>query len=130
MINQRTSQDPRAKLLLGQLETRYLQFIDQLPKSMQRIALTKETYLGGSSQEPFSGLQEMNPLITRIPWLFWESSNKLGDETFLVIAEAGACMALASVLMAHLADGQITEPGPIILLREAIHGNLPACRNA
>lgn len=108
-------------MLLGQLEARYLGFTKELPESLQQIALSKETYQGDTSQEAFSGLQEMNPIISRIPWLFWEESKKLANEIFLGIAEAGACLALASVLLDHLADKQVPEPGPLILLRQAIY---------
>jgi hypothetical protein len=120
MNDQELIHEPRAENLLGQLETRYSHLIDQLPISLQQIALAESTYLGENTQKPFSGLRAMNPLITRTPWLFWKVFKPLEDEIFLGIAEAGVCMALASVFIDHLVDGQVPEPGPFMLFRQSL----------
>lgn len=112
--------DPRAERLLGQLEARYAQFTHNLPASLSQLAQAESTYLGEFTEAPFSGLRAMNPLITQATWLFWETFKNLEDEILLQLADAGVCMALASVLIDHLADGQVPNPGSLMLLRQSL----------
>lgn len=120
MENRDLSLEPRAEKLLEQFEARYAKFNRHLPPSLRQLAQAESTYLGEITEAPFSGLRAMNPLITRTPWLFWETFKNLEDEILLQLAEAGVCMALASVLIDHLADGQVPNPGSLMLFRQSL----------
>jgi hypothetical protein len=112
-------EDPRASKLLVQLDARYFLFVKTLPPNLQKLALLKRTFTGVQGEETFQGLSSMNPGLTCTPWMFWDLTRDLDDERFLRISEAGGLLVLASVLMDHLSDHQVEEPGEIQLLRQA-----------
>jgi len=115
------TQDSRAARLLESLDAKYFQFADDLPPPFRDMALMESTIVGQPIDEPFQGPSKMNPLIACTPWLFWETYCELDDETFLYIAEAGAFISLASVLMDHLVDGQAEQPEAMALFQRAVY---------
>jgi len=117
----KTPTDARALALLGRLDERYFEFAHSLPPPLYARALQYSTFAGKPSQEPLGGLSRMNAVITCIPWLFWESFRELRDDLFLEIAEAGALLGMASVLLDHLIDEQTQSPGEVALLHQAFY---------
>jgi hypothetical protein len=107
--------------LMEELDQRYFQFVDSLPRPLQELALNKKTFEGQPLEKTFLGLSEMNPLITCPAWLFWNIFEIVEDILFLHIAEAGAFFGLASVLMDQLVDGQTQTPGQVALLHQVFY---------
>ena len=111
----------RAARLLESLDARYFKFANDLPSPLRDVALMEGTIVGQPIDEPFQGPSKINPLITCTPWLFWDTFSGLSDEIFLGISEAGAFIALASVIMDHLVDGQATWPEAMALFHHALY---------
>jgi hypothetical protein len=111
----------RAAALLERLDERYLEFVRSLSPLLAKSAVQYSTFAGRPSQEPLEGLSRMNAVIACIPWLFWESFRQLPDDLFLQTAEAGALFGMASVLVDHLIDGQVGNPGEALLLHQALY---------
>ena len=114
-------QGGRAARLLESLDARYFEFANDLPSPLRDVALMESTIVGQPIDKPFQGPSKINPLIACTPWLFWDTFSELSDETFLCISEAGAFIALASVIMDHLVDGQATWPEAMTLLHHALY---------
>lgn len=117
----KTPTDARALALLGGLDERYSKFAGSLPAPLDECALQYSTFSGKPTQEQLGGLSRMNAVITCIPWLFWESFRQLPDDLFLEIAEAGALLGMASVLLDHLIDEQTESSGQVALLHQALY---------
>jgi len=115
------TQGSRAARLLESLDAGYFQFANDLPPPLRDVALMESTIVGQPIDEPFQGPSKINPLIACTPWLFWDTFSGLSDETFLCISEAGAFIALASVIMDHLVDGQATWPEAMTLFHHALY---------
>ena len=54
------------------------------------------------------------------PWLFWDLFEKLDDDFFLRIAEAGAFWSLSAVVIDHLVDGQSENPPLATLFQQKL----------
>jgi hypothetical protein len=117
----KTPTDAQALALLGGLDERYAAFACSLPAPLDERAVQYSTFAGKPSREPLGGLSRMNAVITCIPWLFWESFRQLPADLFLEIAEAGALLGMASVLLDHLIDEQAESPGEAALLHQALY---------
>jgi len=111
----------RAEQLLVKLKERYQAFISQLPPPLGDFARQKGTYFGAESRDVF----ETPPAALRLPWLFWEIFTGVPDDTFLDVAEGGACFFMGSILLDHLVDGQMEDPSLLTLLQRAfwVHGD-------
>lgn len=121
MTHLKLPKDERAAVLFEALNERYFLFVSKLPTPLARLGERKGTYLGAPDEDPFAGIPGLNPVLASTPWLFWESFQDLEDEPFLMIAEAGACFVLASIIMDHLVDGQAAEPGLTALFHQALY---------
>jgi hypothetical protein len=111
----------RALKLMEQLDHRYFQFVDTLPRPLRQLALKKNTFEGQPIEKPFKGLSEMNPLITCPPWLFWEIFEAVEDDIFLQISEAGSIFGLASVLLDQIIDNQTEYPEQVTMLHQEFY---------
>ncbi len=112
--------DERAARLAGQLDRRYLAWTDELPPALRTLARQASTYTGSPSAQPFAGVSSMNPGLTGTPWLFGRLFARLGDDTLLAIAGAGAFVVLASMVLDHLVDGQLEGREMLTLLHSAL----------
>jgi hypothetical protein len=112
--------DPRPAGLLADLDGRIQRFFRSLPDPLAAAAVLRATYVGGQEFETLESLTSLNPLIACCPWLFWELFGSLQSERFLDVAEAGACLSLASGIMDKLVDGEARHPERSFLLQEAL----------
>jgi hypothetical protein len=110
----------RAAKLLVRLDGSYFDFAARLPPPLSSRAHLRSTYTGNPGDEPFKGVSAMNPGVTCTPWLFWELVQALEDDLILQVAEAGTLVVLASVLLDHLADGQVEQLGETSLLQQKL----------
>lgn len=110
----------RAAGLLARLDGAYFRFAAQLPHPLSGLAHLRSTYTGIPGGAPFEGVASMNPGVTCTPWLFWELVQTLPGDRILQIAEAGTLVVLASVLLDHLADGQVEHLGETSLLQQTL----------
>jgi len=113
--------DPRASRLFEELNAAYFRFLEKLPPPVQALGRRRQPYLGGPDSEPFGGVPELNPVLAATPWLFWETFCGLDDNTFLRIAEAGACYVVGSIVLDHIVDGQADPLGTTALLHQALY---------
>jgi hypothetical protein len=113
----------RANRLFDELEQRYAQYVQSLPNSIKDVANAKSTYLGAHVYGAFEGIASLNPVLAGTPWLFWEQFADLEDEQFLAIAEAGACLVIASILLDHIVDGQAEPPEQATLLLQSLRSH-------
>jgi hypothetical protein len=109
--------------LFQQLNERYFDFARQLPDPLKKLGMLRSTFLGSESDQPFEGVQELNPVLAGTPWLFWETFSLLDDECFLQIAEAGTMFVLASIVLDHLVDGQAQEQEQMALFHQALYSH-------
>ena len=86
---------------------------------MRDLALHRSTYAGADVPGEIAGFSSINPLYTALPWVFRELFADLPQARFLVLAEAGAFLGIASVLLDHLNDDQLERPGAAFLLQQA-----------
>lgn len=119
MLNINFPQSSRQGQLLEAHTARYFAWAASLPAPLLRLAQSRSTITGQPGDEPFTGPASINPLIACVPWLFWEVFSAIPDACFLDIAEAGACLTLASGVIDHLVDGQYEDPGLKTLLYAA-----------
>lgn len=87
---------------------------------MRSLARVEGTFAGPPPPLPSYARLARSPSAALSPWLFWETFEALDDETFLKIAEAGACHLLASIVLDHHIDGQVTDPAASALLQKAL----------
>lgn len=111
---------PRAQSLLTQLDRTYWDWADSLPGPLQAAAYDRSTFDGSQEKTEFKGPSSLNPGMTGTPWLFWERTSQLDDESFLTLSFAGALVVLSSMVMDHLADGQARDPARSALLARAL----------
>ena len=107
--------------LMAEIDQRYFRFAERLSGPLQRVARDARTFAGRGAARPFHGLTQTNPILTGVPWLFWEISERLTEEARLGVAEAGAFLGLSVMTLDHLIDGQIEEAGMVTLLSGALH---------
>ncbi|MDQ4076418.1 MAG: hypothetical protein M3220_09255, partial [Chloroflexota bacterium] len=123
MSDPRDTEGDRAVTLFVRLNEKYFEFIRELPSPLARLGQVAGTYVGSADMEPFLDLEGLNPVLVGTPWLFLETFSELEDERFVLIAEAGACFVLASIVLDHLVDGHFEQPEPIILFQQALYAN-------
>jgi hypothetical protein len=109
--------------LFQQLNQRYFDFARQLPIPLRQLGVSRSTFLGSESDQPFEGVRELNPVLAGTPWLFWETFSSLDDERFLQIAEAGTMFVLASIVLDHLVDEQAEEQEQMALFHQALYSH-------
>ncbi len=110
----------RPRRLLAALDARYLDFLLTLPEPLRALGRERRSFSGVTGDCEAMAFSAMNPGITCTPWLFWEWTRDLADDVFLDLAEAGACVVLASVLRDHLCDGQAPNRGAAARLHAAL----------
>ncbi len=113
-------ENPRAKRLFGEVDARYQAFAGRLPESLGQMARLRRTYLGSPSDDLFQGIADLNPVLAGTPWMFWEQFEGLDDSQFVTIAEGGALLVLASILLDHIIDRQAVPPEAATLLHQAL----------
>ena len=115
--------DRRLRLLSTHDET-IQRVLGSLPPPLGTLALAHKTYFGADVELPVGNLILRSPPAIATAWLYSETFDELDDGTFLAVAEAGACIQLASVVLDHLVDGQLPDPGGSSLLYKALtdHG--------
>ena len=123
-------ENPRATRLFAEVDSRYRTFSDRLPESLSRMACLRRTFLGSPSEEPFKGIADLNPVLAGTPWMFWEQFERLDDTRFALIAEGGALLVLASILLDHIIDRQADQPEAAALLHQALHTRGIECLQA
>ena len=111
---------PRARALLGTMNRGYFHFMDSLPPDLAQFARLRGTYVGAARGEEIRGLEELNPLISCSPWLFWEILESVDDLSFATVALAGACLSLSSGVMDKLVDGEAHPLHTFLLLYEGL----------
>jgi hypothetical protein len=116
-------EDKRAHRLFHELELRFSEYIQSLPSSLWDVATSKSTYLGAAAEGEFEGIGSLNPVLAGTPWLFWEQLGELEDTIFLDIAEAGACLVIASILLDHIVDGQAKPAEQTTLFHQSLKGH-------
>jgi hypothetical protein len=113
--------DERRVSLLAALDERYLTFVAGLPEPLRGLGFLRSTYTGEAGDVSFRGPSTLNPGVTLTPWLFWETTAPLDDETFLDLAEAGCLIVISSALLDHLVDGQADSAEDAVLLQRILH---------
>lgn len=111
----------RPRRLFDLLESNFEGFLDGLPPGIRELARQQGSYYGDYSNEPFKGVGVLNPVLVGTPWLFWDTFQELKDEALLRIAEAGAYLVLASVVLDHLVDDQAAQPGKLSLYHQILY---------
>jgi len=111
----------RSASLLAALDERYLAFVAGIPEPLRELGLRRRTYTGEAVDDVFVGPSTLNPGVTLTPWLFWETTSRLDDKTFLDLAEAGCLIVISSALLDHLVDGQAESPEDAVLLQRLLH---------
>lgn len=111
---------PRARALLRTLNQGYTRFVNSLPPDLAALARRRGTYVGAAGGEKIRRLEDLNPLISCSPWLFWEAFEGVDDHTFASIALAGACLSLSSGVMDKLVDGEAYPLPSFLLLHEGL----------
>lgn len=112
--------DPRARDLFREVDSRYLEFIRDLPVPVAKLAVQSRTYLGDSTDNHLTGLADLNPVLTLTPWMFWGVTGEAADEEFSDLALGGACISIASILLDHLVDRQAHQPGLVLLFHQLL----------
>ena len=121
MLAAASDPDDRATRLRALLDARYFAFVEGLPPALQAPALQASTYSGSGGDAPFTGVSSLNPGLTATPWLFWEAFAGLDDEAFLAVAEAGALVVLASIVLDHIVDAQLQPREMLVVLQNALY---------
>lgn len=116
-------EDQRARRLFDELERRFSQYVHSLPGSLNEVASAKSTYLGADAEGEFEGIVSLNPVLAGTPWLFWEQFGDLEEGAFVDIAEAGACLVTASILLDHLVDGQAAPAEQTALFHQSLRSH-------
>jgi hypothetical protein len=112
--------DERAKQLARQLDRRYLALTGGLPPLLRSVARQASTYTGIAGDEPFAGISSLNPGLTGAPWLFGRLFARLDVDALLDLAEAGALVVLAAMILDHLVDGQLEQRETLTLLQSTL----------
>jgi hypothetical protein len=111
----------RAWQLFKHLEETFANFLLKLSPAIKELAQQQGAYHGDFDRTPFGGLGTLNPVLVGTPWLFWDCFEELDDEMLLRIAEAGGFYVLASVVLDHLVDKQVFEPGMLTIYHQILY---------
>ncbi len=110
----------RAARLLARLDAGYAAFAERLPARLAALARQAGTFTGDGADRPFTSFSTLNAGLAGTPWLFWPQFEQLDDDAFVRLAEAGALIVLASMVLDHLVDDQLARRAEAVLLHQAL----------